>query len=370
MEENEIKNHLYVLILCGGGGTRLWPRSRQKTPKQFLTNLYGQKTLYEQTVERALCLTTSEKVFVVTNNDYLDEVVTLGRVISPRNIIAEPQAKNTTMAMGVGAAYIYKKDPQAIIVNLASDGAINNYDLFTTEMLTAVNAAASGEYIVTVGITPSFPHTGLGYIQADERIHKIEQEVYKVRSFKEKPDLETAKDFILKGNYYWNANLYVWAAQTIWNAFQKLAPDIFQHIKKIYESLGSSNEEDILRESYDQVENISIDYAISEKASNLVLVPATFSWSDVGDWKVVYDLKEKDTQGNILKSFTEKGECFSLDCNNCLVESQSKLIATIGLKDIIVVETENAILICQNDRAQDVKKVVEDLKSKGKTEYL
>lgn len=368
--EKSLKEHLYVLILCGGGGTRLWPRSRQKTPKQFLANLFGQASLFTQTVERAQWLTSNEKIFVITLSDYVDEVFSQGKVISPRNVIAEPQGKNTALAMGVGAAYIKKIDPQAIIVNFASDHVIEGKELFISQMSIAAKAALLGNYLITVGIKPKFPHPGLGYIEVGGRIKGMLKNILKVTSFKEKPDLQTAERFLKTGRYYWNANLYVWSVKAIWSAFAKCSPQIFEFIKTVFENLGTQGERKILEEVYQKAENIQIDYAISEKADNLLLVPATFTWSDIGDWKVIYDFKKKDKQRNVIETFGEKGLCLAIDSKNCLVESEKHLVATVGVSNLIVVETEDSVLVCSKEKAQDVKKIVALLKEKGKKEYL
>jgi len=368
--EKSLKEHLFVLILCGGGGTRLWPRSLQKTPKQFLENLFGQTSLFAQTVERAQWLTSNEKIFVITLSDYVDEVLSQGKVILPRNVIAEPQGRNTALAMGVGAAYIKKIDPQAIIVNFASDQLIEGKELFVSQMSIATQAALQGNYLITVGIKPKFPHTGLGYIEAGEKMKQMPEGIFKVNSFKEKPELPMAKRFLETGRYYWNANLYVWSTEAIWLAFAKHAPKTFEFLKRVFENLGTKNEAKVLKEVYRKAENIQIDYAISEKADNLLLVPATFTWSDVGDWRVIYDFKKKDKQGNVMETFGKKGWCQAVDSKNCLVESQNRLVAIVGVSDLIVVETDDCVLVCSKEKAQDVKKIVTMLKEKGKEEYL
>ena len=344
----------------------MWPRSRQKTPKQFLPKFFGKKTLFAQTVERARWLTSPEKILVITNNDYVDEVLKQGEVILSRNVIAEPQAKNTAMAMGVGATYIKKLDPEAIILNFASDHIIDDREAFVEQMMLAAKVAAESKTIVTIGLKPTYAHTGLGYIEAGEKMEGI----YKVKSFKEKPGLATAEEFLRRGNYYWNANLYVWSATAIWAAFQKYAPVIFGQIEAIDRALGTAGERVSLERSYKLVESISIDYAVSEKAENLLLVPATFVWSDVGDWKVVYDLKSKDENGNVIENFGQSGWNIAIETKNCLIESSERLIATVGVEDLVVVETSDAVVIGKRERAQEIKRIVEELKKKGKEEYL
>ncbi len=364
-----LKDHLYVLIVCGGGGTRLWPRSRQKTPKQFLEKFYGEKTLFTQTVERAGLLTSSEKIFVNTNNDYVDEVLQQGKTILPKNVITEPQAKNTAMAIGVGAAYIKKVDPEAVIINLWSDALIKENDIFTERLNLAAAVAAKGDSLVIVGLKPTFPHTGLGYLEVGEKVG-AEGEVFKVSSFKEKPDLATAQDFLTKGNYYWNSGLLVWSAKAIFEAFSKYSPAIFALVNQVYEAIGTEHEREVLQKVYEEAENISIDYAVSEKADNLLLVPAEFTWSDIGDWKVNYELKEKDAEGNVIEVFGKEGWHLGVETKNCLIEAENRLIATVGVTDLVIVETEDAILVCHRDKAQEVKKIVNALKEKEKKEYL
>ncbi len=368
MGEDEIKKHLYILIICGGGGTRLWPRSRKKTPKQFLEKLYKEESIFSLTVKRAQLFTSNEKIFVITNNDYIDDVVTQGKIIPSRNVITEPQAKNTAMAMAVGATYIRKIDPKAIVVNFAADHIIEKKEIFVKELMLGAKTAASGNFIVAMGVTPTYPHTGLGYIEAGEKL--ATEDVYRVVSFKEKPDLATATQFLKSGNFYWNANLYIWSVDTVWDAFVRLAPSTYTWLEKIFNSIGQADETEILNQAYQAVENISIDYAISEKSDNLLLVPSSFLWNDIGDWKIVYDLKEKDNLGNSIDCFGQTGQTINIDSKNCLVATHNRLVAVVGVENIVVIETEDALLVCNKDRSQDVKKVVEKLKEEGRQQYL
>lgn len=369
MSDTDLKKHLYILILCGGSGTRLWPRSRQKTPKQFLPSFFGKNTIFAQTVERAQKITSSEKIFVITNSDFVDEVIIQGKVIPPRNIIAEPQAKNTAMAMGVGAAYIKKVDPEAIIINLYSDHLIQNQQLLVETGLKAAQAAASGNFLVTIGLKPQFPHTGLGYIESGGELENSKG-VFKATAFKEKPDLETAKLFLEKGNYFWNVGYYCWSADSIMKAFEKYSPDLFPLIDNISRAITTDKEAAVLKECYEKAKNISIDVEIAEKADNKLLVTADFDWSDVGDWQVVYQAKPKDENQNVLENFGDGGWAITLESKNCLVETNKRLVALIGVNDLAVVETDDSVLVCARDRAQDVKKIVETLREKNKTEYL
>lgn len=365
-----LKDHLYSLVICGGAGTRLWPRSSQKTPKQFLEKFHGDKSLFYQTIERTKLLSDSNKIFVITLPDYTDEVLQQGPDILAKNIITEPVGRNTAMAVGVGAEYIAKIDPQAVIMNFWSDALIKGNDLFVNSLNLAAKVAFENNYLVDIGLKPTFPHTGLGYLEAGERVSSTNAEVYKVNTFKEKPDLATAQGYLNKGNYYWNTGIYVWSAKAIFEAFSKYSPAIYTLLREVAESIGTSAEKEVLQKVYGQVEEVSIDVAVSEKTNNLALVPATFSWSDVGDWRVTYDLKEKDAEGNVIECFGQTGWHMGSGTKNTLVQTENRLVATVGVSDLIIIETEKAILVCAKDKAQDVKKIVNDLKEKNKKEYL
>lgn len=368
--ESLSKEHLFVNILCGGGGTRLWPRSRRKTPKQFV-NLFGEKTLFQMCVERSSWLTSPDKILVTTNADYVDEVLQQGKIILPRNIIAEPQAKNTAMPMGIAAVYTKKIDPQAVIINFPSDHLISDKKEFVDNMFLAAEAAASGDYIVTLGIKPTFPHTGLGYIEVGKEFVKLSGgQVFKVARFREKPNLETAKKFLKTGRFYWNAGIFVWQPETVLSAFGKYAPKTNDLLKEFEKAIGEENEREVLDQVFEKAENISIDYAIAEKAKNLCLVPSSFYWNDVGDWKVIYGLSEKDGQGNVFVSYDKAGEVLTHEAENNLVQTGQRLVGLVGVENLIIIDTPDALLVCNKDKAEDVKKLVNLLKEKGKDKYL
>jgi len=368
-KKREYSDHLFVLIICGGGGTRLWPRSRKKTPKQFI-NLLGEKTLFEQTIERARNLVPDERIFVVTNMDYVDEIIAQGK-LSLKNIFAEPQARNTALAMVAGAAIIDKVDPQALIINMWSDHLISPLEEFTANALLAARVAFGRDLLVTVGLKPTFPHTGLGYIHAGEKLTEFKNdEVFKVKEFKEKPDLIQAKEFVKSGDYYWNTGMFTWSSQAFIKSCERKAPKLAEALKKIRSAWGQGDEKKIIDEVYAQAEDISIDFALAEKADNLALVPASFSWSDVGSWQVIYDVGQKDKNGNMIIQLGGKGEIYNVDSKQNLVQFSDRLIALVGVENLVVIDTPDALLVCQKDKAQDVKKIVEILKEKGKKEYL
>lgn len=363
-------DHLYVVILCGGGGTRLWPLSRNKTPKQFI-ELVGSETLFTKTLNRAKKLVSADHVYIMTNKNYLSDVSTSAQDVPVANIITEPEKKNTALAMGVIAGIIHARDPQATIINLASDQLITNDEVFVRSMMAAAEFASHGEFFVTVGIVPTFAHTGLGYIQAGDKIAEEQSiSILKVDGFREKPDQATAEGFLAAGHYYWNANLYTWSTKLILSEFERLAPDLFVHISEIMKASKSSDFEAILKQQYSDAREEQIDRAISEKTDKLAVIAGNFGWTDIGSWNVVHDEVEKDESGNALISREEGADWFRIDTKNSLVSTGKKQIVTIGLDNVIIIDTEDAILISHKDRAQDVKKVVEQLKSDGKNDLL
>lgn len=370
LSEKEIKKHLYLSILCGGGGKRLWPRSRKQTPKQFI-DLFGNSTIFTKTVRRAKKITTTDKIFIITGYDYVDDVLKQGRNLLLRNIIAEPMAKDTALAMAISAAYIYHQDPEAVIVNLMSDHVITNDKAFRKDMILAAQAALKTGKIVTVGVKPTAPHTGFGYIKVGGKESGANgKTVYKVDQFTEKPNLATAKKFIKTGKYYWNAGLYIWKASVLLDTLARVAPKLSSLVTKIREGIGQPGEAALLRRVYEKAEGISIDYAVAEKADNLVLLPASFGWDDIGDWEVVYRRSKKDAQGNVIIKHGDNGGYVVSEAKNNLIHFNNQLLALVGVKDLIIVDTNDALLICHRKEAQKVKQIVRKLKKEGRLAYL
>lgn len=367
----ELKNY-YAVILAGGGGTRLWPASRKAHPKHLL-KLLGDKTLIQSTFERVDGLVPTENIYVITNKSQVKEVSEQLPKIPSKNIIAEPVAKNTAMAMGAAAAVIHSRNPQASIVYLAADHVVRDLNRFHMNALASLRVAASGDYIVAIGIKPEFPHTGLGYIkigQELEMLSGVAQKgfVFKGVEFKEKPNLVTAQSFVASGQYLWNANLYCWSSRTIMKAFEKHSPEIFKAVLEIAQKAGDHDLDQVLVDAYSKIEKAdSIDYEVSEKADNIVVIPGDFGWSDVGDWRVVYDLRQKDGSGSAVSEGTE---LINIGSKNLLVQGGKKLIAVVGVEDLVIIDTGDTLLIAKNDMTQDVKKVVEKLKEQKKEEYL
>ncbi|MBP9820343.1 mannose-1-phosphate guanylyltransferase, partial [Candidatus Woesebacteria bacterium] len=355
-------DHTYAVVLAGGGGTRLWPQSRNKTPKQFL-KLVGSESMIQISASRITDLIPWDRIIVVTNKLYQQEVKTQLPEIPNDNIIAEPQKRDTALAMLVGALYAKSKDPEAVIINVASDHTVTDKTEFLRVMRAAAQVAHQREVLVSVGIRPTFPSTGFGYIKIGDDLAKLEKglTLFKVDSFTEKPNLPTAQAFISTGKYFWNANMYVWSAKALEQAFTQHMPSLYQATidltSKTPEQFHAS-----LDEIYKKAESISIDYAISEKADNLVLIPGDFGWNDVGDWKVVYDLGTKDLAGNVIMGNHDSTHALAVRSENNLIYTNGRLVALYGVNDLVVIDTDEIVMIIPKKQSQDVKKLVERLK--------
>lgn len=363
----------YAVLLAGGGGTRLWPKSRKKYPKHFL-KLYGNQSLLRLAYNNFRQWFPKDRLLVITHQDYVEETQRQLPEMPRENIIAEPEAKNTALAMATAAAVIHKRNPEAIVIYEAADHIYQDVKPLHKTVLAALETATKGDYLVAIGIKPTFAHTGLGYIRIGEQIGRIRVEgrdiyAFKSKGFKEKPDLVTAQSFIASGQYLWNANLYCWTTQAIFNAFKEHDPKIYRAINEVLKSVGTKDQKKVFEKVYSKADNDPIDIAVSEKAKNLLLIPGNFDWSDIGDWKVVYDISEKDNRGNVVNN-PDKADYIDIGSKNTLVETNGRLIVTIGLEDVVVIDTEDALLVCAKDKTQDVKKAVEKLKADKKNKYL
>lgn len=364
----EVQKHTYVLILAGGGGTRLWPQSREGFPKQFV-KLFSGKSLFSLTLTRAKKLASPSHIFIATISKYYGLVRKESRGIPSDNIFVEPIRRDTAMAHGLGAAYILSRDPQAVIINLASDALITPVETFVTQMLNAARAAYKHDLVVTVGIHPEYPHTGLGHIKAF-RYWPGDPGLLVGEKFVEKPALPYAKRYTASGKYFWNANLYVFKAKLYLGLLKKYAPKTYAMFPKILTAIGTDKEKQVIQLAFQMAPTISIDFAVSEHLHKFICIAGKFSWSDIGDWNVVWQHLAKDTLGNVIEGAKGKGEYIGINSQNNLLFLDKKIVATVGLKDMVIVDTPDALLICPKDHAQGVKLVVQTLKDQNLTKYL
>ncbi len=353
------------VIMAGGGGTRFWPLSRQKTPKQLL-NLTGKDLMVNEAVHRLSYTIKEEDIFIVTNKVQAEAMreATRGSVV-PDHILIEPAARNTAACIGYAAMEIVSRYGDGIMVVTPSDSYIKDEAAFTRILSSAVSAVEKHDKLVTIGITPAFPATGYGYIRFDKAGDTEEKTV---TEFKEKPDQETARRYIESREYVWNSGMFVWKASTVLKMFSHYAPDIYEKLNIIRESLRTTEEKKTIEDIYPEIRNISIDYAIMEPAAadgQVLVIPGEFGWNDVGSWDMMGVLHEADDRENVFL-----GNVISVDARNNIVYSQDRLTAMIGVEDLIVVDTADVMMICRKDRAQDVKQAVEKLKQLGYTQYL
>jgi mannose-1-phosphate guanylyltransferase len=351
---------LHAVIMAGGTGTRFWPQSTESKPKQFL-NIFGDRTMLQATVDRISPLIPSENVWVITNDRYVDLVQEQLPDVPTQNIVGEAVAKNTGPCVAAAAALVQQKDPDGTMVVLPADHVITQPGAFLSILETAESKAADGKSLVTIGIKPNHPETGYGYIEFDtnETETHDKHEVKKVKQFREKPDIQTAQEFLDSGNFLWNSGMFVWQASTILNQFQEHLPSVYSEVEKLQPSIGGDNQKEAIDTFYHGCPNISVDYGIMEQAQTVHVVPGSFGWNDVGSWRAVYELRDKDSNGNVVQTDTVE---FARATNNLVKSDSGKMIALVGVDELAVVETETAILVCKLDESQGVKEVVNRLR--------
>ena len=348
--------------MAGGGGTRLWPLSTKKLPKQFL-NLSGRETLVNEAVDRLLGVADKDDIFIVTNASQTEVMLsqTAGRVKAD-HILAEPAARNTAACIGYAAITILKKYGDGIMCVVPSDPYIRDEKGFQATLQEAVKAAEETDALVTIGIRPTVAATGYGYIRSTA----VEGKAYrKVEEFVEKPDEETAREYLEAGSYAWNSGMFIWKASTILSYYKKLLPDIYECLMKLAEGFCTPGEEALLWEVYPAIPKISVDYGIMERAKGVLMLEGDFGWNDVGSWDTLDAVRTRDAAGNI-----SSGDTLLLDAKNCVVYGGKKLIAAVGVENLVIVEGRDSILVCPVDQAQRVKEVVETLEKEGRTERL
>lgn len=365
----EIQKHLYVLILAGGGGTRLWPQSRDASPKQFMT-LFSGKSLFQLTLERAMLLTSPDKIFISTSEKYFSLIHSLAKKVPAENIICEPMRRDTALAEGVGAVYIHKKDPDAIICNFASDQLISPLPIFVRQMKYAAQVARQTHLFTAIGIVPDRPHTGLGHMRARKPLAGYDDEVLVGEKFVEKPPLELAEKYTASGEYYWNAHLFVWEAKVFLDLLKKHAPKTYTFLPRLEAALGTDKENQVLNQTFQMAPTLATDYAVAEKLEKYACIPAKFTWSDVGDWEEIWKHMPHDSDGNAVIGNKTTAKIIGVNSKNNLFVIEKPLIATVDIQDLVIIDTKDALLICSKKESQSVKKIVQSLKDQDLTKYL
>jgi mannose-1-phosphate guanylyltransferase len=354
----------YAVVMAGGGGTRFWPRSRQTTPKQLLA-ITGEKALIAQTVERLNDGCPAEQTLIITNAKQRPGTLACVPELPEANIIGEPIGRNTAPCVGLAALIAQVRSGDDPVVGVyPADQCIKPVAAFTETVQTAVKLASESAAIVTIGVKPSYAATGFGYIQHGEELSGTANPAYDVQAFKEKPDTATAEQFVASGEYSWNAGMFFFRASTVLNELERQQPEIFAALELLRSAIGTDKVEEALAAAYEAMPSISFDYAVMEQAPCVQVVQAAFDWDDVGSWAAMARHFPADADGNVVR-----GEAIAIDSHNNTVDSK-RLVALVGVDDLVVVETDDSILVCKRDAAEDVKQVVERLKADGRNELL
>lgn len=360
-----LNKHFYVAIMAGGIGSRFWPYSRTDFPKQFLDILNTGKTLLQWTYERFTQFIPEENIYIVTHHQYAGTVAKQLPGLPADNIVSEPSRKNTAPCVAYISHKIHKKDPKASIVCAPADHLIMDPTSFTSTCLNALLFAQKNNALLTLGIKPTRPDTGYGYIQYETE--QVADNVYKVKTFTEKPNLELAKTFLKSGDFLWNAGIFVWNSKSILQAFADHLPEMDELFVAEKEVLNTPKEKDVIERIYSQCTNLSIDYGIMEKAENVYVIPSNFGWSDLGTWASAYENLEKDYLGNAVQG----KNVMVIDANNCMVKAPNdKLVLLQGLEDMIVIDTSDVLLICKKQNEQQIKEYVAEVKRHKGDKYM
>lgn len=344
---------IYAVIMAGGVGSRFWPRSKKKTPKQML-QIFGENTMIQDTVSRLNGLVDTQNILVITNRLQKEGICEQLPQIPSDNVIEEPFGRNTAACIGLASIIIEKRDKDAVMIVLPADHIIRDKEAFHKVLKNAIEFAYKSGGLLTIGITPTRPETGYGYIQIDDK--EVAQNIYKVFTFAEKPNYATAVRFLESGDFMWNSGMFIWRTDSILEEMKVHMPDLFESLESIKKSFGKSNFESVLTNLYGQLKKISIDYGVMEKSNKVYLTKGSFNWSDVGSWEEVYQLSEKDSNGNSIS-----GKVYSDMSVDSYIYSPNKFTAVIGVENLIIINTDEALLICRRDNCQDVKKVVDYL---------
>jgi mannose-1-phosphate guanylyltransferase len=356
---------LYAVIMAGGQGTRFWPRSRRKLPKQLL-NIVGEATMLEQTVARISPLIPAERTLVVAGDAYRDSIRASLPQLPAENFLFEPVGRNTAACVAWSALWVRQRSADAVMAVLPADHLIRDEAEFLRVLQVAAIAAQPLHRLVTIGIRPTHPETGYGYIRASQAGLQVDNHaVFRVAQFVEKPSRQKAEEFVAAGTYAWNSGMFVWRADSIWLEVCRYLPQLARGLAPVAQITAAAALDDVLNDVYPQLPAVSIDVGVMERAQDVWVVPADIGWSDVGSWRALSELLDADAQGNVVI-----GEQRGVDTTGCFIHSPNKLVATIGLNDLVVIETDDVLLICPKERDQDVRKLVELLEREGRHDLL
>jgi mannose-1-phosphate guanylyltransferase len=355
---------MYAVIMAGGVGKRFWPRSRRETPKQLL-DIVSDKSMLKLTYERLQSVADKKKIFIVAGQDFYGPILNELDGFPEKNMILEPTGKSTAPCIGLAATVINAKDPDAVMGVFPADHIIHAVDAFSQAVTSGVKYARDHVSLVTFGVPPIRPATGYGYIQFEKKSVSADGMVHRVKTFAEKPNLNTAKRFLESGEFLWNSGMFIWKAANILNAIKLFLPELYESLKNIDKAIGTSAYEQVLNREWALIQSNSIDYGVMEKARNVHVVRGQFDWSDVGSWEAVYELKDKNSEGNVLL-----GKVRTIDTSGSYIFSDRNMIATVGIRDMIIIQSGNSILIVNRNDSERVKEIVELLEHDAEENYL
>ena len=359
---------LYAVIVAGGQGTRLWPVSRRDNPKQ-IKPFVGGRTMLQKTYERVSKIVSPERVWVATNVAYQDEFIAQLPELVVEQMILEPVKRNNAAAVGLAAAILAKYDADATMINVWSDHFIRFEEEYIKKILQVEKVLEEHpDYLIDIVAEPEYPATGFGYLEADGELATIDGEtVYKAARFVEKPDLKTAQEYLAAGNFYWNTAIFVWKVKTMLSLYEKHMPEMYAGLMKIQAAWGTLEQDKVLNEIFPTLEAVAIDYAIFEKTDKIALIPAELGWRDVGSWQAIYDILTEAKDGVV-----QKGKVMAVDSKDTLIfnENEGKLVAVVGVKDLVIVDTKDSLLVMQKSQDQDIKKIITQMEEVGEIERL
>jgi len=356
---------IFPVIMAGGKGERFWPRSRVNWPKQFLS-VDGQESLLQKTVRRMEPLANLNHLFIVSDANYIAPIQDQLSQLPRKNIIVEPMGRNTAACIGLAAIHLEQIDPEGVMVVLPSDHLIHQQDIFIKTLLSSVELAQKGDNLVTIGIRPTYAETGYGYINFGKKYGVFGGNIaFDVRRFVEKPVLERAKSYLDSGKYLWNSGMFIWKVSTIRKAICEYMPKLHLALERMKIAIGTAQEQDVIATEYVNLDSISIDIGIMEYAENIFAFPGDFGWDDVGAWTALERIHDTDPDGNVFH-----GNVVMVDTKKCIIESKDKLIAALGVEDIIIIESDDALLVCSKEHAQNIKDLLKKLKQENLERYL